>query len=281
MQSGQPSRTAWAAAAHRAAHQVFEHGRIFSDPLALRILGQDAETIAREAEERSSGRAMRLFIAARTRFAEDSLAAAVEQGARQLVVLGAGLDTYAYRSPLVDRLRIFEVDHPSTQVWKRERLADASIPIPGSLTFAPIDFERQTLPEGLAAAGFDPTRQTFFTWLGVVPYLSEEAIWSTLAFIASLPRGAHVIFDYSDPPHTLSAEARAYHDRRAARVESIGESWVSYFEAEKLKEKLLSLGFTEIEDLGPAHIAARYIPNLPTPRPERGGHILRATTAKI
>jgi methyltransferase (TIGR00027 family) len=279
MQSGQPSRTAWAAAAHRAAHQVLEKGRIFSDPLAVPILGQDAESVAREAEARPSSGAMRLFIAARTRFAEDSLTAAVRQGAHQLVVLGAGLDTYAYRSPFGDRLEIFEVDHPATQAWKRERLADAAIPIPPSLTFAPIDFEHQTLPEGLAAAGFDPAQHTFFTWLGVVPYLTEEAIWSTLAFIASLSGGAHVVFDYSDPPHTLSREARTYHDRRAARVEAIGESWVSYFEADKLKEKLLSLGFTEVEDLGPPQIAARYIPNLPTPRPERGGHILRARKA--
>jgi methyltransferase (TIGR00027 family) len=276
MQSGQPSRTAWAAAAHRAAHQILEQGRIFSDPLAVRILGQDAEAVAREAEARPSSRAMRLFIAARTRFAEDSLAAAIEQGAHQLVVLGAGLDTYAYRSPFGDRFKIFEVDHPATQAWKRERLADAAIPIPPSLTFAPIDFERQTLPEGLAAAGFDSARQTFFTWLGVVPYLTEEAIWSTLAFIASLPNGAHVVFDYSDPPHTLSPAAREYLERRAAHVEALGESWVSYFEADTLKEKLLSLGFTEVEDLGPPRIAARYIPNLPTPRPERGGHILRA-----
>jgi O-methyltransferase involved in polyketide biosynthesis len=133
----------------------------------------------------------------------------------------------------------------------------------------------------LAAAGFDPTQQSFFTWLGVVPYLSKEAIWSTLSFIASLPNGAHVVFDYSDPPHTLAAEARVYHDRRAARVESLGESWVSYFEADKLKEKLLSLGFTEVEDLAPPQIASRYMPTLPTPRPERGGHILRATTTKL
>src|SRR5580700_9410068 len=103
MQSGQPSRTAWAAAAHRAAHQVLEKGRIFSDPLAVPILGQDAESVAREAEARPSSGAMRLFIAARTRFAEDSLTAAVRQGAHQLVVLGAGLDTYAYRSPFGDR----------------------------------------------------------------------------------------------------------------------------------------------------------------------------------
>lgn len=277
MQSGQPSRTAKVAATHRAAHQLLEQGRIFSDPLGVRILGEDPETLAREAAEHPSSRAMRLFIAARTRFAEDSLATAIEQGVRQLVVLGAGLDTYAYRSPYADRIHIFEVDHPATQAWKRERLADAAIPIPPALTFAPIDFERETLPQGLAAAGFDPAQPTFFTWLGVVPYLTEDAVWSTLSFIASLPNGAHVVFDYSDPPHTLSPATRDYHDRRAARVEALGESWLSYFEADTLRIKLLTLGFTEVEDLGPPQIAARYFPDAPGTRPDRGGHILRAS----
>jgi methyltransferase (TIGR00027 family) len=112
---------------------------------------------------------MRIFIAIRTRFAEEALAAAVERGAHQLVILGAGLDTYAYRGAFRDRLRIFEVDHPATQAWKRQRLADAAISAPPGLTFAPIDFERETLAEGLKAAGFYPNEQTFFTWLGLVP----------------------------------------------------------------------------------------------------------------
>ncbi len=278
MQSGQPSRTALAAAAHRAAHQVLEQGRIFADPLALRILGQDAETVARHAQENPSGRRMRLFIAVRTRFAEDALAAAVERGVGQVVVLGAGLDTYAYRSALRDRLRIFEVDHPATQAWKRERLADAGIPVPGSLTFAPIDFERETLEGGLTAAGFDRTQQTFFTWLGVVPYLGEEAVWSTLAFIASLPNGAHVVFDYADPPESLSPDLRARHERRASRVAELGEAWVSYFEADPLRARLVALGFREVEDLGPPQIVSRYFPGRSDPVPERGGHIVRATT---
>jgi methyltransferase (TIGR00027 family) len=278
VQTGKPSRTAWGAALHRAAHQVLEQGRIFSDPLALRILGEDAETVARRAEEQPLGRRMRIFIAARTRFAEDALAAAVERGVRQAVVLGAGLDTYAYRSPLRDRLRIFEVDHPATQAWKRERLEAAGIPIPDSLSFAPVDFERQTLAEGLAAAGFDPGQQTFFTWLGVVPYLSEEAVWSTLGFIASLPNGAHVVFDYSDPPAALSEEARIGHEQRAAHVAELGEAWVTYFEASVLRAKLTTLGFVEVEDLGLPQIAARYFPSRVGSMPEKGGHIVRAAT---
>jgi methyltransferase (TIGR00027 family) len=276
MQTGTPSRTAWAAALHRAAHQVLEQGRIFSDPLALRILGKDAESVAREAEEHPLRRIMRIFIAVRTRFTEDALAAAIERGVRQIVVLGAGLDTYAYRSALGAGLRIFEVDHPDTQAWKRQLLTEAAIPLPGSLTFAPVDFERDTLTDGLIAAGFACEQQSFFTWLGVAPYLTEDAIWSTLGFIAGLPNGAYVVFDYADPPESLSPEMRAAHDKRAAHVATIGEAWKTYFEAEKLRVQLHAVGFNEVEDLGPRQIAARYFPLRAAAAPERGGHIVRA-----
>jgi methyltransferase (TIGR00027 family) len=276
MQYGKPSRTALAAAFHRAAHQVLEQGRIFADPLALTILGADAQTIARQAEEKPSGRRMRLFIAVRTRFAEDAVATAFERGVRQVVVLGAGLDTYAYRNPFRDRLRIFEVDHPATQAWKRQLLQNAAIPLPSSLTFVPVDFERETLAERLAAAGFDRTQQTFFTWLGVVPYLNHEAVWSTLAFIATLPNGAHVVFDYADPPASLSLEMRTRHESRARRVADLGEAWVTYFEPECLHTKLAALGFSEIEDLGPAQIASRYFPGRAGSLPDKGGHVIRA-----
>lgn len=280
MRSEKPSRTAWAAAAHRAAHQVLEQGRIFSDPLALRILGEDAETIVHEAQEHPSRRWMRIFIAIRTRFAEDAIADAVEGGVSQVVVLGAGLDTYAYRSPLCNRLKIFEVDHPATQEWKRRRLANAAISVPGSLTFAPVDFERETLAEGLAAADFDSAQRTFFTWLGVVPYLSNEAVWSTLGFVAGLPNGAHVVFDYSDPPDSLSEQMRISHDRRAAHLASLGEAWVNYFDPDELRAGLMALGFSEVEDLGPSQIAARYFPGRASTLPDKGGHILHATTIR-
>ena len=275
---GMPSRTAFAAAAHRAAHQVLEQGRIFTDPLALRILGPGAEIIVDQAREDPSRTRMRAFIAARTRFAEDALAAAFDRGLRQLVVLGAGLDTFAYRSPLRDRLRIFEVDHPATQAWKRERLTDAAIDLPASLTFAPVDFERETLAKGLATAGFDVTRRTFFTWLGVVPYLTPQAAWSTLAFIAGLPGGAHVVFDYSDPPESLSPEHRARHENRAARVAALGEPFLNYFEAEELRARLIALGFAEIEDLGPPEIARRFFGGSHSSQPDKGGHIVHAST---
>jgi methyltransferase (TIGR00027 family) len=276
MEPGSPSRTALAAAAHRAAHQIIEDGRIFRDPLALRILGQSSDEILRDAQAHPRRIRMRLFIAMRTRFAEDLLAAAVEAGVSQLVVLGAGLDTFAYRNPYGDRVKVYEVDHPATQQWKRDRLAAAGIPLPASLTFAPVDFERETLGAGLTAAGFDAHHRTFFTWLGVVPYLTEPAIFATLAFIGALPGGAHVVFDYSDPPATLSPEMRVLHDRRAARVAEIGEAWVSYFDPAVLAERLTGFGLPHIEDLGPREMVMRFLQGTTGPGPDRGGHVVHA-----
>ena len=277
----QPSRSALAAATHRAAHQLLERGRIFADPLAVPMLGQHAETVAREAEAEPARRGMRLFIAARSNIAETALKVGVEaRGVAQLVVLGAGLDTFAYRNPFGDRLRVFEVDHPATQAWKRRRLSEAGIATPVGLTFAPVDFERAGLLEGLAAAGFDPARRSFFTWLGVVPYLSEAAVVSTLAVIAGLPGGAEVVFDYADPPESLSPEQQAAHRLRAERVAALGEPWLSYFEPASLHPRLRELGFASVEDFGPRDLAQRYFGAASAQQiPERGGHVLIARTA--
>jgi methyltransferase (TIGR00027 family) len=279
MQTGQPSRTALRTAALRAAHQVLDGGRIFPDPLALRILGSDAESIARDTEnDPPSRRRLRLFLAIRARFAEDALIAAAGNGVRQLVVLGAGLDTYAYRTPLED-LRVFEVDDPATQVWKRQKLVDAAIPLPSTLVFVPIDFEREALPNALAAAGFDSALPSFFTWLGVVSYLSEEAIFSTLRFIASLSGGASVVFDYANPPDSLTEDkGRTALEAVATRAAALGEPFKTYFHTEHLTAELAAVGFCDIEDLGPAQIAARYFPDQKVSSSGAGAHIVRAAT---
>jgi methyltransferase (TIGR00027 family) len=277
MQTGQPSRTALSAAAHRATHQVAEQGRIFTDPLALRILGPDADAIVAQMAADPARRGMRLFIAARTRFAEDALAAAVARGVSQLVVLGAGLDTFAYRNPFeAEGLKVFEVDHPATQAWKRRRFAEAGIAPPPSLTYTPVDFERSSLGEGLAAAGFAGDQPSFFTWAGVVPYLTREAVTATLGFIAALRGGAAVTFDYSDPPASLPPDQRAAQAERAEAVAAAGEPWITYFAPEELAGELRAMGFSEIEDLGPAQIAARYF-GVPNSDRTKGGHLLRAS----
>jgi methyltransferase (TIGR00027 family) len=254
-----PSRTALAAAAHRAAHQVLERGSIFADPLALRILGLDPTAVAHRADTYPGAQGMRLFIALRTACAESALARGVTaRGVRQVVILGAGLDTFAYRHPFGARLQVFEVDHPATQAWKRRRLAEAGIAAPASLVFAPMDFERDQLLDGLEAVGFDQWRRTFFTWLGVVPYLSTTAVANTLACIAGLSGGSEVIFDYGEPLSALPPELRALHAARAARVAALGESFKSYFEPGAVAAQLGAFGFTQVQDWDTAALFEHY-----------------------
>jgi len=280
METGQPSRTALAAAAHRAAHQVLERGTIFPDPLAVRILG----TAGKEAIRRASGdpatRPLRLFIAVRSRFAEDACAAATGRGLRQVVVLGAGLDTSAYRLAGSGDIRIFEVDHPTTQAWKRECLASAGIAPPPTLTFVPVDFSRETLGPALEHAGFNSWQRTFFTWLGVVPYLEEPSVLATLRYVASLAGGADIVFDYANRLPPLAIHARAS-ERKALteRVARVGEPFKTYFETEHLLTTLADLGFSNVEDLGPAEIRARYFPSDRGSLSNEGGHLVHAATA--
>jgi methyltransferase (TIGR00027 family) len=164
MQEGKFSKTAQRVAIRRAAHQVLDHPRVLDDPLALRIIGVEAARELRSdpRENHKFSRAFRAFMAARSRYAEDELAQAVECGVSQYVILGAGLDTFAYRNPHAS-LHVFEVDHPATQGWKRDQLREAGIPIPQSLTFVPIDFEHQTLESALMNAGLDCASPAFFS----------------------------------------------------------------------------------------------------------------------
>jgi methyltransferase (TIGR00027 family) len=278
MQPGQPSLTALGAARLRAAHQVLDGASIFVDPLALRILEDDTQAALRAAESHSSGPRIRWFIAARSRIAEDALTIAAGNGATQLVVLGAGLDTLAYRTPAASRLRIFEIDHPATQAWKRQCLLKASIEVPNTLSFVPVDFERETLADALASAGFDPKQRSFFSWLGVVPYLTEQAAFSTLGFIAALPGGAEVVFDYVNPAASMTPARSAEHQALVTRVAALGETIKSHFDTDVLRAELTALGFRDVDDLGPAQIATRFYPERANLSSRSGGHIVHATT---
>jgi methyltransferase (TIGR00027 family) len=205
---------------------------------------------------------MRISMAARSRYAEDELADAVQRGVTQYVILGAGLDTFAYRNPYPeDALHVFEVDHPRTQGWKRARLDEAGIPLPRNLTFAPVDFETGTLAAGLRDAGFDPGACTFFSWLGVTPYLTGEAVKATLRFMATAPPGSGVVFDYLIPPTMLTPTQLTYFDLLAERVASVGEPWRTFFDPPALIDELHSLGFSHVRDNGPDEINARYCAN--------------------
>jgi methyltransferase (TIGR00027 family) len=276
MQPGQPSLTALGAARLRAAHQVLDGASILADPLAARILGADNDASLEHAHAHPSGPRLRWFIAARSRIAEDALGVAVEEGARQLVVLGAGLDTLAYRTELAGRLRIFEIDHPATQAWKRDKLTAAAIAVPDTLAFVPVDFERQTLADALGAAGFDRDARTFFSWLGVVPYLTQQAVLSTLALIAGLPGGGEVVFDYVNPAASMAPAGRIAHQALAERVAALGERIQSYFDTAWLRAELNTIGFGYVDDVGPERLAARFFPEAERSAPARGGHVIHA-----
>ncbi len=224
MRQGEFSRTAIGAAGHRAAHQALEGGFFFADPLAAPILGPDARAEIARAKAQPARRGLRLFIALRSRFAEDAAHRAIARGVRQIVVLGAGLDTFAYRLAAPQDLRVFEVDHPATQGEKRRRLAAAAIAEPAHVVYVGCDFERQGFVEALAAAGFDLRRPSFVFWLGVTAYLTPEAVMATLAAVAGLPGGAEIVFDYVVPPEAIDRDtARAAHEELARQVAAAGE----------------------------------------------------------
>lgn len=245
----------------RAVHQVLDDPVVFEDPFALRILGPHAAPVEQDAFQFNDpfARGLRAALAARGRFAEEKLAQAVNAGTRQFVVLGAGLDTFSLRNPFErEGLRVFEVDHPSTQAWKQTLMQEAGIAVPASLTFAAVDFERQTLAEGLREAGFDAGQPAFFSWLGVVVYLTQEAIFDTLRFIAAQPAGSGVAFDYTLADSLLDPMQRMIREHLRQRVEAAGEPWRTEFVPQALHEELARIGFRSVDDLGPAEINARY-----------------------
>jgi methyltransferase (TIGR00027 family) len=259
MQEGRFSRTAQRVAIRRAAHQLFDQPRVLDDPLALRIIGDEAAAALRSNPKENHGfaRAFRAFMAARSRFAEDELARALAQGVNQYVVLGAGLDTFAYRNPYVG-LRVFEVDHPATQGWKREQLQAAGIAVPPDLTFVPIDFERQTLADGLAQSGFDARAAAFFSWLGVTPYLTHEACMTTFDVIARMPSGSGVVFDFAVDRKLLNLGQRMALDALSRRVAAAGEPFQLFFDPVQLQGELKKLGFHRTELLQGQQINTRY-----------------------
>jgi methyltransferase (TIGR00027 family) len=261
VQPGRPSGTALRVALRRAAHQLLDDPRVLDDPMALRIVGDEASALRADpgAYDRTTfDRAMRAFLVARSRVAEDGLAAAVAAGVRQYVVLGAGLDTFAYRNPYPD-VRVFEVDAPATQAWKRSCLAAGGIDRPASLAFVPVDFERQALTDELRRAELDTDRPVWFSWLGVTPYLAPEAVVATLRDIAQLARdGGGVAFDYGVDSSSLTYRQRAVVAVLRSRVRRVGEPFKSAFRPSTLAATLATIGFRRVVDLDADALNARY-----------------------
>ncbi|HYC44924.1 MAG TPA: class I SAM-dependent methyltransferase [Burkholderiales bacterium] len=258
MASWRPSATAQGAAMLRAIHQVVDDPLVLADPLALKIIGPEAEaSILANPASHDTRRALRAFVVLRSRYAEDELARAVDEGVGQYVLLGAGLDTFGYRNAH-RRLKVFEVDHPATQRWKRERLSAAQIAVPESVTYAPVDFERETLAQGLTRAGFDPSRPAFFSMLGVAVYLTKPALRDTLAYVASLAQGTGIVFSYGVSNDLLTESQKRSRTQSALRVADLGEPWLSYYEPAALAWDLMDIGFGKVTDVDGATANLRY-----------------------
>ena len=201
----------------------------------------------------------RAAVVLRSRYAEDLLAQAVDRGTTQFVILGAGLDTFAFRQPTFARkLQIYEVDHPATQAWKHQRLAAAKLTTPDNLHWSPIDLERQDLLQGLRKAGFDHSRPAFVSWLGVMQYLTWPTIELTLKAVAALPGPSTIVMSFMLPDAALSgseaAAARAVADEAAKK----GEPWLTRLQPADLANRLSRLGFRQVVHLSPEEANARY-----------------------
>jgi methyltransferase (TIGR00027 family) len=268
------SKTAVAVLTLRAAHQLLDGSpKVLTDPVAPRLLSERERAAFNDPTRFATPIALglRSHVVARSRYAEDCLEDACARGIEQLVVLGAGLDSFAYRQPPWARaLRIFEVDHPASQAAKQARLAAGGVTVPDNLTWAPVDFERTKLEEGLANAGFRADRPAFLTCLGVLVYLTEDAVDELFRFVSTLPRSSEIVFTISGNYHELPTSRDL-----ATAAAAGGEPWLSVLTTEQVVPKLLGLGFSSASVESEQAIAERYFAGradgLPPPRHARIG----------
>jgi methyltransferase (TIGR00027 family) len=268
MDDERPSLTAEGAAVMRALHQQLDGDpKILDDPVAARLVDRRSDFYQSRLELLArlpvpTRLRLKSTFVMRSRFAEDCLAESLGSGVRQYVLLGAGLDTFAYRQPSwADTLRIFEVDHPATQRWKRSLLKQAGISLPANLSFVPSDFEEVSLATALSQARMDNSGPTFLSMLGVSQYLTNTALDETLKFVLSLSRHSELVFSFVASDAVLPADdvalAKAFSDQFVA----IGEPWLSRFVPDQLVAKLTMMGFSKVFHLAPEKANQRYFQN--------------------
>jgi methyltransferase (TIGR00027 family) len=245
--------TALMAAAARAAHLVVDSEPwIFTDSLATALLGDQAETLL--GYHRSHGShpvlaAARTMVTVRSRYAEDRLTGAIGGGITQYVMLGAGLDTFAYRSPQATRARVIEADHPATQRWKRSQLASAGISPRGDTRYAETDLRAGTLAAALTGAGLDLTRPALISWLGVIMYLDRDAVAGTLAALRHCAAGTELVAEYLVPEDLQDDLGRTYTGLVAPVAAEQGEPWRTFLRPDELPALLAAHGFTTVANV--------------------------------
>jgi methyltransferase (TIGR00027 family) len=256
-----PSRTAIAVAVYRAVHQTADAPPVFTDPLAEVIIGPKARaTVAEKREERGPfAMVLRTVLAVRARVAEETLAEAVAAGVRQYVVLGAGLDTFGLRNTNPS-LNVFEVDHPNTQAWKKKRIAEENLSIPPTQHFVPVDFTRDDLATSLHRSGLRDDIPTFFSWLGVVMYLTPDDIRATLKTAAAAAGSTGgIVFDFIAKPRRSQLMVRLILWWRSRRVARLGEPFRTTPEPAEVEKWLHEAGFANVTILTPHQLTERYL----------------------
>jgi methyltransferase (TIGR00027 family) len=268
-------------AAARALHREEPPPWVLDDYLALELAGDEGVSITRRLRDELTAENLLTFsrwMSVRARLAEDVIERAVAAGIRQYAILGAGLDSLAYRRPdLLERLRVFEVDHPASQAWKRERLVELGVSLPANLIFAPVDFERQTLRAGLLAAGFDFAAGAVFSWIGVTMYLTLAAIEATLATVATCAPDSRIVLTYNPPPSALEDDGRAWHKRMSRLASEMGEPWISLLTPADAEALLHRCGFGSVEHFGPTEAICTYFAGRPDVRLGMPQRLLVAT----
>lgn len=282
MDKNKGSLTALLTAYARAYHAVHDQPKIFDDFLAyqffteeehlnfshnlaksLKFFDPERAAICRDQSEALSWY-MRIqgcpATISRSRYAEDCLEEALQKGVRQYVILGAGMDMFAFRRPdLAGRLEIFEIDHPLTQAFKISRLAELGWEQPGHLHFIPVDFTIETLATALGQSSYDPHKLSFFSWLGVTIYLARAEVMTTLRDIAGIaPAGSAVVFDYLDTDSFTPGKASRQVQLMRKIVERVGEPLKGVFDPDKLAADLVGAGLHLLENLSPFDIEKLY-----------------------
>jgi methyltransferase (TIGR00027 family) len=260
MDMAKASATAADVAVARGAHRLHDQPPwVIDDPFALRLVGPrwaDVQAANEAALPTVAVRQGRASVVARSRYAEDRL---VSGGYRQYVILGAGLDSFAWRrADLVGWLRLFEVDHPASQAWKRGRIAELGLPVRDGHVFAAVDFEAESLADGLDRAGLDWSQPTFFSWLGVTLYLTAEAIQATLGCVNACGSGSEIVVSYDVPDAFLDHAAREMVEIEARLVASAGEPYITKMSPAQVEAVIVAAGLKVVEHLTPQAMVDRY-----------------------
>lgn len=277
-----PDSSAVRVALWRAMHlQVDPPPHVIEDGIGLRLAAPDEGWQLRPDMDPHGTSGFRAAIVARARFVEDLLAEQAGRGVGQYVVLGAGLDTFAQRRPeTASRLRVFEIDQPATQAWKRRRLVELGYGVPDWLRLVPVDFEAQEdWWEQLLAAGFDPGERAVVACAGVTMYLTEDATAATLRRLAGLAPGSTLAMTFILPAELVEDADRPALEAATPQAQAAGTPFISFYTPQKMLALARDAGFADTRHVPGSVLADRYFADRTDGlRPSSGEDLLVATT---